>query len=37
VFRWRFLKGTSAVRSQPRVNTFHHPEKLLQDDDDEAP
>src|ERR1700728_2528920 len=22
---------------RPRVNTFHHPEKLLQDDDDEAP
>jgi hypothetical protein len=22
---------------QPRINTFHHPEKLLQDDDDEAP
>ena len=22
---------------QPRVNTFHHPEKLLRDDDDEAP
>jgi hypothetical protein len=21
-------------RGQPRVNTFHHPEKLLQDDDD---
>jgi hypothetical protein len=24
-------------RGQPRINTFHHPEKLLQDDDDEAP
>jgi Domain of unknown function (DUF222) len=24
-------------RGQPRVNTFHHPEKLLRDDDDEAP
>ncbi|WP_428339682.1 HNH endonuclease signature motif containing protein [Mycobacterium sp.] len=24
-------------RGQPRVNTFHHPEKLLQDDDDEVP
>src|ERR1700733_14672590 len=24
-------------RGQPRTNTFHHPEKLLQDDDDEAP
>src|ERR1700722_1665098 len=24
-------------RGQPRVNTYHHPEKLLQDDDDEAP
>jgi hypothetical protein len=22
---------------QPRVNTYHHPEKLLQDDDDDAP
>src|ERR1700722_8993119 len=22
---------------QPRVNTYHHPEKLLRDDDDEAP
>jgi hypothetical protein len=22
-------------RGQPRVNTFHHPEKLLTDDDDE--
>jgi Domain of unknown function (DUF222) len=22
---------------QPRINTYHHPEKLLQDDDDEAP
>ncbi|WP_237741457.1 hypothetical protein, partial [Mycobacterium canetti] len=20
---------------QPRINTFHHPEKLLRDDDDE--
>ncbi|MCV7413418.1 hypothetical protein AWC05_03095 [Mycobacterium florentinum] len=24
-------------RGQPRVNTFHHPEKLLQDRDDDAP
>jgi hypothetical protein len=24
-------------RGQPRINTFHHPEKLLQDGDDEAP
>ncbi len=24
-------------RGQPRVNTFHHPEKLLQDSDDEVP
>jgi Domain of unknown function (DUF222) len=24
-------------RGQPRINTFHHPGKLLQDDDDEAP
>jgi hypothetical protein len=24
-------------RGQPRVNTFHHPEKLLQDSDDEDP
>jgi hypothetical protein len=24
-------------QGQPRINTFHHPEKLLQDDDDEAP
>jgi Domain of unknown function (DUF222) len=24
-------------RGQPRVNTFHHPEKLLRADDDEAP
>jgi hypothetical protein len=24
-------------RGQQRINTFHHPEKLLQDDDDEAP
>jgi hypothetical protein len=24
-------------RGQPRINTFHHSEKLLQDDDDEAP
>jgi Domain of unknown function (DUF222) len=24
-------------RGQPRINTFHHPEKLLQDDNDEAP
>jgi hypothetical protein len=23
-------------RGQPRINTFHHPEKLLQDDDDES-
>jgi Domain of unknown function (DUF222) len=22
---------------QPRINTFHHPEKLLQDDDDDGP
>ena len=24
-------------RGQPRINTFHHPEKLLQDRDDDAP
>jgi hypothetical protein len=24
-------------RGQPRINTFHHPGKLLRDDDDEAP
>ena len=24
-------------RGQPRINTFHHPEKLLQDSDDEDP
>jgi Domain of unknown function (DUF222) len=24
-------------RGQPRTNTFHHPEKLLREDDDEAP
>jgi hypothetical protein len=24
-------------RGQPRINTFHHPEKLLRDEDDEAP
>ena len=22
-------------RDQPRINTFHHPEKLLREDDDE--
>jgi hypothetical protein len=24
-------------RGQPRINTFHHPEKLLSEDDDEEP
>jgi hypothetical protein len=24
-------------RGQPRINTFHHPEKLLRDDDDDIP
>ncbi len=32
------VEGISANRGQPRVNTFHHPEKLLRaDEDDEAP
>jgi hypothetical protein len=32
------LKGTSAVRGQPRINTFHHPEKLLRTgEEDELP
>jgi hypothetical protein len=31
VFR---LKRISAVRGQPRINLFHHPEKLLEQDDD---
>jgi len=30
-----FLQCTSANRGQPRINTFHHPEKLLQDDDED--
>jgi hypothetical protein len=29
------LEGTSMVRGQPRTNTFHHPEKLLHDADDD--
>jgi hypothetical protein len=28
------MEFTSAVRCQPRTNTFHHPEKLLRDDED---
>jgi hypothetical protein len=31
------LKGTSADRGQPRVNTYRHPEKLLRDDGDDDP
>jgi hypothetical protein len=29
------LERTSTVHGQPRTNTFHHPEKLLADGDDE--
>ncbi len=29
------IKCTSAVRDQPRTNTFHHPEKLLHHEDDD--
>jgi hypothetical protein len=29
------LKCTSAVRCQPRTNSFHQPEKLLAEEDDE--
>jgi hypothetical protein len=25
------------IRGQPRTNTFHHPEKLLPEDDNEHP
>ena len=31
----RGLKCTSQIRGQPRINTFHHPEKLFSDGDDE--
>jgi hypothetical protein len=31
------LEGTSTVRGQPRTNAYHHPEKLLNEaDDDDA-
>jgi hypothetical protein len=30
------LKGTSANHGQPRLNTFHHPEKLLREDDEDG-
>jgi hypothetical protein len=29
------LTCTSTVRCQPRINTFHHPENLLRDEDDD--
>jgi hypothetical protein len=29
------LKGTFANCGQPRTNTYHHPEKLLRDDDED--
>jgi hypothetical protein len=32
----RGLKCTSQIRGQPRVNTYHHPEKLLRDDDEDS-
>jgi hypothetical protein len=28
------LKSISGVHGQPRTNSFHHPEKLLRDDDE---
>jgi hypothetical protein len=31
----RGLKCTSQIHGQPRINTFHHPEKLLRGEDDE--
>jgi len=33
----RNLKGTFTNHGQPRINTYHHPEKLLrkQEEDDE--
>jgi hypothetical protein len=34
IFR-RGLECTSQIRGQPRINTFHHPEKLLCDGDDD--
>jgi hypothetical protein len=31
------MKRTLAIHGQPRTNTYHHPEKLLHDaDDDDA-
>jgi hypothetical protein len=29
------LEGTQTVRGQPRTNTFHHPEQVLCDKDDD--
>jgi hypothetical protein len=31
----RGLKCTSQIRGQARINTFHHPEKLLRDGDED--
>ncbi|ORA15594.1 hypothetical protein [Mycobacterium asiaticum] len=31
------LEGTLPVHGQPRVNTFHHPEKLFATEDDDSP
>ena len=31
------FEGISANRRQPRTNTYWHPAKLLQDDEDEVP
>jgi hypothetical protein len=35
--RLRGSEGTLRVRGQPRTNTFHHPEKLLCQEDDDEP